>query len=90
MARDGGGMSPTNRHWRMEVLWEDSTAWQRGWEKVPDILDNRDAVRCLSVGFILADDQRGMVLAASVHGDEAAGIAMIPRSAIVSSKRLRP
>jgi hypothetical protein len=82
-------MVPSKKHWRVEVLWEDSTVWQKGWEKVDEILEERDSVRCLSVGFILADDKRGMVLAASIHGDEAAGISMIPRSAIVSSKRLR-
>lgn len=64
--------------------------WQKGWERVAEIIENRDAVRCLSVGFVLADDDRGIVLASSIHGAEAAGIAMIPRSAIISSKKLRP
>ena len=44
---------------------------------------------CLSVGFVLADDKRGVVLGASVHNDEAAGITMIPKGQIVSRKRLR-
>lgn len=80
---------PKKHHWRVEVEWEDSTVWQRGWEKIDEVLENRDSVRCLSVGFVLADDERGLVLAAMIHGTEAAGIAMIPRSAIVSSRRLR-
>jgi hypothetical protein len=80
---------PSKHHWRVEVEWEDSTVWQRGWEKIDEILENRDSVRCLSIGFVLADDKRGIVLAANVHGDEAAGVAMIPRRQIVKRKRLR-
>lgn len=80
---------PKRHHWRIEVLWEDSTVWQRGWEKIDAVLEERDSVQCLSVGFVLADDKRGIVLAASVHGNEASGIAMIPRRQIVKKKRLR-
>ena len=80
---------PKKHHARLEVLWEDSTVWHLGWEPISDILERRDMVRCLSVGFVLADDKRGVVLGASVHNDEAAGITMIPKGQIVSRKRLR-
>jgi hypothetical protein len=80
---------PGKKHWRMEVLWEDSTVWQKGWEEIADILKKRGAVRCLSVGFVLADDDKGTVLAASVHGSQAVGITMVPRRSILRKKRLR-
>lgn len=74
---------------RMEVLWEDSSYISEGWRDVDSLLGDRDRVRCLSAGLVLADDQRGVVLASSVHGHEAAGVMMIPKSAIVRKKRLR-
>lgn len=82
-------MTPKADHWRVEVQWDDSTILRDGWQAIDDVLQRRDAVRCLSVGFVLADDKRGIVLASSIHGSEAAGITMIPRRAIVKRKRLR-
>jgi hypothetical protein len=73
----------------MEVEWEDSTVWHRGWEPIEDVLNERDVVRCLSVGFVLADDKQGIVLGASVHGGEVAGVTMIPKGQIIRRKRLR-
>lgn len=85
---------PTSKHWRMEVEWVDSTlTHQEGWVTITSALarrKRRDAVRCLSVGFVLADDDAGIVLAATVHGNEVAGITHIPTGAIVGRKRLRP
>lgn len=76
----------------MEVEWVDSTlTHQEGWLTMSAVLSRRkrrDAVRCLSVGFVLADDEAGIVLAATVHGNEVAGITHIPSGAIVSRKRL--
>lgn len=82
-------MTPTSKHWRVEVEWEDSTVLHEGWQPIGDILARRQAVKCMSVGFVLADDKQGVVLAASVHGNEAVGVTMIPRSAIKKRKRLR-
>ena len=81
-------MIPKKRHWRVEVEWEDSTVLQRGWYEIRDALERRDSVRCLSVGFVLADDDKGVMLAASIHGNEAAGITVIPKSAIRKRRRL--
>lgn len=85
---------PTRNHWRMEVEWVDSTlTHQEGWVPVRTVLARRarrDATRCLSVGFVLADDDAGMVLAATVHGNEVAGVTHIPRGAILTAKRMRP
>lgn len=83
-------MSARKRHWRVEVTWNDSTILHDGWQPIDAILRRRRVVRCTSVGLVLADDERGVVLAASVHGNEAAGIVMIPRGAIVRSRRLTP
>ena len=75
--------------WRVEVEWEDSTILQGGWEQISDILQRaKRAPRIRSVGFILADTERRLVIAASVHGSEAAGVTVIPRGQIVKVKRL--
>jgi hypothetical protein len=80
---------PKKRHWRAEVEWEDSTILHEGWQEIAAVLKRRHAVRCLSVGIVIADDERGIALAASVHGSGVAGVTMIPRRAIVKRKRLR-
>jgi len=79
---------PSKKHWRAEVEWEDSVVLHEGWQPIADILARRRSVRCLSVGFVLADDRRGIALAASVHGSEAVGVTMIPRRAVVRRRRL--
>lgn len=79
---------PGSKHWRVEVEWQDSTLLHEGWTDIDDVLGRRGAVTCLSVGFVLADDRQGMVLAASVHAGQVAGVTMIPRKAIVSKRRL--
>lgn len=81
-----------SKPWRMEVRWLDSTILHEGWRPVTDILERKarlGATRCTSVGFVLADDDVGITLAGSVHGNEAAGIVHIPRGAIVRRRRLR-
>ena len=80
---------PQKHHWRMEVEWEDSTVWHRGWEQIEDVLRERDKVCCLSVGFVLADDERGVVLGASIHNTEVAGVTMIPVGQIIRRRRLK-
>lgn len=79
---------PTRNHWRVEVEWEDSSLLHDGWEPIEDVLQRREAVRCMSVGFVLADDAKGIVLASSVHGNEVTGVTIIPKRAIVGRKRL--
>lgn len=87
-----GWMKDTRKAWRVEVHWDDSTIPHRGWQDVNETLSSRErrSTRCTSVGFLLADDDRGVVLAGSVHGGEAAGVVMIPRGAIVDVIRLKP
>ena len=84
---------PGTGHWRVEVEWDDSTVTGGGrWQDVSEALSDeaRTATRILSVGFVLADDDAGVVLAASVHGSEAAGVTHIPRGVVRSMVRLVP
>lgn len=78
--------------WRLEVEWEDSTVLHDGWERIADILKRRNSRKptvCLSVGLVLVDDDKGVVLASSVHGGEAAGVTIIPASAVRKRRRLK-
>lgn len=75
----------------ISVEWEDSVLSHQGWEPIADVIDRqaRDRVISTTVGIVLADDDRGVVIASSIHGNEAAGIVTIPKSAIRKRKRLR-
>jgi len=83
-------MERTQRHWRVEVEWLDSTILELGWYAIPDALAKRTVTIRTSVGFVLADDKKGIVLAGSIHGNQAAGIVVIPRRAIVYVKPWAP
>ena len=82
-------MSVTKKHWRVEVEWSDSQVIGGSWEPIADLVKLRKSVRCFSVGYVLADDKRGLVLAASVNGANATGVTIIPASQIVKRWRLR-
>lgn len=76
--------------WRVEVEWQDSQVIGGSWEPIADLLARREkAVRCRSVGFVLADDKYGIVLAGSVNGANATGVTIIPARQIVKRRRLR-
>lgn len=76
--------------WLIGVVWEDSRLVGGSWEPVAHYLGKpRKRVRCYSVGYVLADDKRGIVLASSVNEGDAAGVVIIPRSQIVRKWRLR-
>ena len=75
---------------RLEVVWRDSiTLANSDWFLVSEVGRRRKRDRCTSVGIVLADDKRGVVLASSVHNSQACGVISIPRRAIVSRRRLR-
>ena len=75
---------------RVEVEWQDSQVIGGSWEPIVDLLARREkSVRCRSVGFVLADDGRGIVLASSVNGANATGVTIIPRRQIVKRRRIR-
>jgi hypothetical protein len=75
---------------RMEVEWLDSYVELASWTPIRRLLRNRRklAPRCLSVGFVLADDRRGVMLAGSVHGAEASQVHLIPAGQILARRRL--
>ncbi len=75
--------------WRVEVTWEDSAIAIGGWRPIRKHIARRKRVVCHTVGFILAHDERGMVLASSVNGWSAFGVVHIPASQIVKQRRLR-
>jgi hypothetical protein len=82
-------MKPGKSHWRLEVEWDDSTLLAASWEPIADVLKQRKVVRCVSVGFVIADDKKGVVLAGSVHQGRVAGVTVIPAGQIVKRRRLR-
>ena len=77
------------RRWRLEVEWRDSKLDNGGWATVKAHLRDRKGVPCVSVGFVLADDKRGIVLASSVYGKNASGVVHIPSGMVVKRRRLR-
>jgi hypothetical protein len=83
-------MTPKDRHWRMEIVWDDCAQLADTWDEVSHFLkDRKRRTRVHSAGFVLADDKFGLVIASSVHGSRAAGVTFIPRAQIVKRKRLR-
>jgi hypothetical protein len=77
------------KHWRIEVEWSDSQVIGGSWEPIRSLLKRRESVRCYSVGYVLADDKRGLILAASINDANATGITIIPASQVTKRKRLR-
>lgn len=50
----------------VEVIWNDSTFLTGGWEPHADAMRVRHRVRQRSVGYVLADDRRGIMLSSSL------------------------
>jgi hypothetical protein len=74
---------------KVEIIWLDAAALVGPWDDLDAVRKNRAPVRVHSVGFVLADDKRVLVLARSIHGTTVGGVAIIPKRAIVKRKRLR-
>lgn len=81
------------RYWRMEVEWVDSHVSDGGWHPCKWYVRNKKNRRpvMVSVGFVLADDKAGIVLANSVDPryNAACGVIMIPAGAVLTRRRLR-
>jgi hypothetical protein len=75
----------------LEVEWEDATALTGAWDEIGAVLSKkgRSLVRVHSVGYVLADDKRVLILARSVHGTRVGGVAIIPHAAITKRRRLQ-
>jgi hypothetical protein len=85
------GIDSPSRTRIFEVTWEDAAALTGAWDELDAVLsdEGRKSVRVHSVGYVLADDERSLILARSVHGSRVGGVAIIPHSAIIERRRLR-
>ena len=70
------------------VKWLDSCAPSRIWQLVDDALSYR-VVECVSTGFWIKHDEKGLVLAQSVTEEEVGHITAIPPACIQSIEVLR-
>ena len=80
------------RLWRVQVEWRDSHTFDGSWQSAKSFLRKKPRnPRMFSVGFVLADDKTGIVLASSIDPTvgSACGVIAIPKGAIVSQRRLR-
>jgi hypothetical protein len=80
------------KYWRLEVEWVDSHTGGNGWQPVHEYLRKKHRRPMLtSVGYLLADDKKGVVLANSVdpNYNNAAEVISIPIEAIIRRRRLR-
>jgi len=71
------------------VVWEDSRLLDSEWQSVKSALRQRRTTRAVSVGFVLADDEQGVVLAANRIAGDVAGVTVIPRRAIVDVREVK-
>jgi hypothetical protein len=73
-----------------EVTWNDCLLFTGGWEAHDAVMRQRRRIRQRSVGYVLEDDKRGIVLAAALsQGGNVFGAHVIPRAQIVRVRRLR-
>jgi hypothetical protein len=74
----------------LEVVWTDSQLSTGGWESHRETMRDRGRIYQRSVGYILADDKRGVMLAGSLsQGSNVHGVVTIPASQIVKRRRIR-
>jgi hypothetical protein len=77
---------------RLEVQWVDSHGDDSGWQQASYYMDKKVRRPMMhSVGFVLADDKKGIVLAGSVDPQygNVCNVICIPREAVVSKRRRR-
>lgn len=73
-----------------EVVWDDCLLFTGGWESHEAVMGQRRRIRQRSVGYVLADDEKGIMLAAALsQGGNVFGAHVIPRAQIVKVRRLR-
>ena len=74
----------------LEVVWSDSQLSTGGWESHEWTMKGRQRVFQRSVGYVLADDKDGVMLAGSLsQGSNVHGVVTIPASQIVKKRRVR-
>lgn len=78
----------------VHVLWRDSMILgQGGWFDPEGVLPKEEELVHESVGFLLSDNDEGIVVASSIYlgneeGMRVAAAVFIPRSAIIKRRRL--
>ena len=74
----------------IEVTWNDCLLFTGGWESHDAVMRQRRRIRQRSVGYVLADDKHGIVLAAALsQGGNVFGAHVIPAAQIVSRRKIR-
>lgn len=74
----------------LEVVWLDSQLSTGGWESHRATMAGRKHIYQRSVGYVLADDKKGVVLTGSLsQGGNVHGTVTIPAAQIVSRRRFR-
>lgn len=73
-----------------EVLWLDCQLFVGGWEAHSEVMRKRGKVFQRSVGYVLADDKKGIVLTEALsQGGNVFGTVSIPRAQVRRVRRLR-
>ena len=73
----------------VEVIWDDCLLFTGGWESHAAVMRQRRRIRQRSVGYVLADDEHGIMLAGSLsQGGNVFGALMIPKPQVVRKRRL--
>lgn len=71
----------------LEVVWLDSQLSTGGWESHSATMRGRKRIYQRTVGYILADDKKGVMLAGSLsQGSNVHGVVTIPAAQIVSRR----
>lgn len=74
----------------VEVIWADCLLFTGGWEAHSDVMRQVRKIRQRSVGYVLRDDKRGIVLTESLsQGGNVFGTCVIPAAQIISRRTLK-
>jgi hypothetical protein len=74
----------------VEVIWADCLLFTGGWEAHADVMRQVEDVKQRSVGYVLRDNKRGIVLTESLsQGGNVFGTVVIPAAQIISRRSLK-
>ena len=74
----------------VEVIWADCLLFTGGWESHADVMRQVRRIKQRSVGYVLQDNKRGLVLTESLsQGGNIFGTIVIPAAQIVSRRTLK-
>jgi len=69
----------------VEVTWQDGVLLD-GWQDIAEL--SWHATTVITVGFLVHEDEHSIHVAAAIHGDEAAGVIVIPKGVIMERRTL--